>query len=427
MIDGFRAMIAPNGRIYRGWWLVLTSANVQLLGSLLWMQSYGAYLVLLNDEFGWSPIVFSWAFALTRLESGILGPLQGWLVDRYGPRLILSIGMVLFGLGFMLFSQIETVLGFFTALALIAVGSSLGGFATLMVSLVNWFQRYRSTAVAVSQMGYSLGGIGLPVIVWLLEVWGWRTTAFVSGWVVLIVGIPLVQRIHHRPGDVGDVVDGALSSTTDSTAAAASDVSFTARQALATRAFWLISFGHAIALLAVAALLVHLITHLTITLKYSLTEASLVVSLVTGFQIVGQLSGGYLGDRFSKRWLCTACMLLHGAALLVLAQASTTPEVWLFAVLHGLAWGTRGPQMIALRADYFGASAFGTILGFSSLIVMFGTMSGPLIVAYLTEATGTTAAGLQVLAAICLVGAACFAAARKPTLPGEQALLKGSS
>ena len=62
------------------------AAFVMFLGSLFWMQSYGAYAVVFNREFGWSMTLLSGAFALTRVESGLLGPLQGWMVDRYGPR-----------------------------------------------------------------------------------------------------------------------------------------------------------------------------------------------------------------------------------------------------------------------------------------------------------------------------------------------------
>ncbi len=65
------------------------------------MQSYGLYTVVLHEEFSWSMTVLSGAFALTRVESGLLGPLQGWLVDRYGPRIILTVGLVMFGIGFL--------------------------------------------------------------------------------------------------------------------------------------------------------------------------------------------------------------------------------------------------------------------------------------------------------------------------------------
>ena len=90
----------------------------------------------------------------------------------------------MFGIGFMLFSQIQSVLSFYLTFALIAVGSSLGGFATLMVSIVNWFDRHRAKAVALSQTGYSLGGLCVHIVVFALEGFGWRTTALASGVIV---------------------------------------------------------------------------------------------------------------------------------------------------------------------------------------------------------------------------------------------------
>ena len=213
-------MIRPQGRIFYGWWIVLSAGGIQMLSGLLWMQSYGAYVVLLQEDFGWSKALVAGAFALTRIESGILGPLQGWLVDKYGPRLILSIGIVIFGIGFILFSQIESLLAFYLTFALIAVGSSLGGFATVMVSIVNWFNRHRAKAVAFSQIGYSLGGLLVPIVILCLEAFGWRTTAMLSGILVLVVGLPLVQLVRHRPQDYGEVADGTSTpiGSTESTA-----------------------------------------------------------------------------------------------------------------------------------------------------------------------------------------------------------------
>ncbi len=405
--------LRPGGRVFFGWWIVGSSAGIQLLAALLWMQSYGAYVVLLGEEFGWSKTLFAGAFALARFESGLLGPLQGWLVDRFGPRLILSIGIILFGIGFMLFSQIDSVLGFYLTFALIALGSSLGGFATLMVSLVNWFNRHRAKAVALSQFGYSLGGFAVPALVFALELWGWRTTAFASGVLVLLVGLPLVQVVRHRPEEVGEVADG-IPPTVEGANAAAAGPNFTARAALREPSFWLISFGHAAALLTVSAIMMHLIPHLTESLDYTLAQAGAAVALLTAFQVVGLVLGGVLGDRFNKRWLCVLCMIGHTAGLTLLAFADSAAMVFGFALLHGVAWGTRGPLMIALRADYFGPGAFGTILGFSSLIVMLGTISGPIIVAYLADVTGAYQSGLLVVAGLSLLGSLCFVAATPP-------------
>ena len=131
------ALFRPRGKIFYGWWIVAACSGVQWLAAMTWMHSYGAYAVLMQEEFGWSMSVLSLAFALTRLESGLLGPLQGWLVDKFGTRLILTVGTIIFSIGFFVFSQVNSITTYFVAFILIALGSSLGGFATLMVSLVN--------------------------------------------------------------------------------------------------------------------------------------------------------------------------------------------------------------------------------------------------------------------------------------------------
>ena len=117
-----RGLFHPNGSFFYGWWIVAMAAFVMYLGSLFWMQSYGAYTVVLNREFGWSMTLLSGAYALTRIESGLLGPLQGWIVDRYGPRLIVSIGLLMFGLGLLWLTQVETLPVYYLVVFFISAG-----------------------------------------------------------------------------------------------------------------------------------------------------------------------------------------------------------------------------------------------------------------------------------------------------------------
>ncbi|NIP13204.1 MAG: MFS transporter [Pseudomonadales bacterium] len=407
----------PQGRVFYGWWIVLSSSGVQWLAAVLWMQSYGAYMVLLQQDFGWSKAMVAGAFALTRIESGILGPLQGWLVDRFGPRAILTIGTVLFGVGFILFGQVDSLLTFYLTFALIALGASLGGFATLMVAIVNWFNRHRSKAIAVSQLGFSLGGLSVPVIIWALEAFGWRTTAVISGLLVLVIGLPLVQVVRHRPDAHGELADGYAAPQGGPETRFTLHGDFTAREAMRTRSFWLISLGHALALLTVSSMMVHLVPHLTEGMGYSLSAAGMVVAVLTAFQLLGQLSGGYLGDLFNKRAICAVCMFAHAGGLLLVTYADSLLGVLAFTVLHGLAWGTRGPLMVSLRADYFGPTSFGTIMGFSSLIVMLGMSGGPIIAGVMADISGDYRSGFTLLASLSLMGSLCFFAATPPRPP----------
>ena len=419
--------LRPNGRVFHGWWLVLAAAGIQFLSGLLFMHSVGAYVVALQREFGWSSMLVSAAFALTRAESGLLGPLQGYLVDRFGPRLVLRVGLALFAGGFLLFAATDSVLLFYVSWALIAAGSSLGGFATLTVAIVHWFDRHRAKAVAVSQLGFSVGGLCVPVVYLSLELVGWRWTAAISAAAVALVGLPLVQPIHHRPGAKGEVPDGTGAAHPSAQRPRLAQRDLTAGEAVRTPAFWLISGGHALALLTVSATMAHLATHLTRSLALSLFEAGLVVSLMTACQMIGQLLGGWLGDRYDKRMLCVGCMLAHGAGFGCLALgASGDPGAYghagaysyvmvvAFALLHGLGWGVRGPLMVALRADYFGAASFGTIMGYSSLVAAVGMMSGALFAGAMADFTGDFVLAFALLGAASALGAVLFAAAKRP-------------
>lgn len=402
-------------RVFYGWWMVASGFGLELLIGALMFHAYGAYAVLLRDEFGWSRTMLSAAFSMARAESGILGPIQGWLTDRFGPRALIRVGMVVFGIGFLLFSRIDGPVAFFLTFFMMAVGTSLGGYLPISVAIVTWFRRRRSLALSISGMGMALGGLLTPLVVASLSRFGWRWTAFASGILVLALALPLAQLMRHPPERYGLTPDGEPRPPAGAAVRPLDTRSYTAREAMATRAFWYISLGHAAALLVVSAVMVHMVFHVTERLGYSLQQAGAVVALLTVMQLTGQLSGGWLGDRFSKRWICAGCMLGHAAALMILGLATAFWMVLLFAVLHGLSWGMRGPLMAAIRADYFGSGSFGMISGVSSMVIMFGMMLGPLVAGILADRTGSYVPGFSVLAAFAAAGSVAFVRARRPT------------
>lgn len=404
-------------RLFHGWRIVLSGTGLQFLTALLWMQSYGAYVVLLQNEFGWSKALMSGAFAMAQIMTGLLAPFQGWLVDKFGSRALLRIGLTLFGAGLISLSQIDSLFGFYLMFTLLAAGISMGGFSTVMATIVNWFQRHRSKALAVAQAGYSLGGLSVPLTILCLEFFGWRATALGSGVLAIILGLILAQAFRHQPS-ASETTDGLKPANQNDKnkglPSLDSGHDFTTREALRTSAFWFISIGHATALLAISAIAVHLVPHLIESLDYSLSQAGLVIAFMTLCQLIGQLSSGFLGDRFKRKLICVFCMVGHGAALLLLAFASNTLMVLAFALLNGMSWGIRGPLMGAMRADYFGPSSFGKIMGFSSVIIMLGMALGPVIAGWLADLYGSYKPGLSVLAATMLLGGLCFTLIVKP-------------
>lgn len=423
-----------DGRIFYGWKIVAAGSVTQLLVSGLFLQAYGAYVVLLHRDLGWSVTMLSAGYSLARTESAVLGPVQGHMVDRMGPRAVMRIGVMSLGVGFLILSAMRVPWQFFTAMAFLAIGSSFCGFVSVSSAVVNWFRRRRATALGASAIGFALGGLLVPVTAGALSAFGWRAVALGSGVGILLVGPPLVQVIRHRPSELGLHPDGmtpmntrhvdgqpkdsAPEATVEATTPA--EDGFTARQALRTPAFWQLSLGHGLAVVLVSAVMVHLIPHLTTSLGYSLQAAGLVVAALTLSQLLGMVFGGLIGDRFDKRAIAMTAALMHGSAVLVLTVAVTPLLIGCFALLHGLAWGARGPLMQAWRADLFGNASFGTILGYSSLIVMLGSASGPLLAGALFDHLGSYTTALRVLAGFAAASLVMFSLVRSPPMPARQ-------
>jgi MFS family permease len=180
----------------------------------------------------------------------------------------------------------------------------------------------------------------------------------------------------------------------------------------------MISCGHAAALLVVTAVQVHLVLHLTDSLHYSDGAARWILTSMILMQIVGQVFGGVLGDRMSKRLLVIVCMAMHAVGLLLIAWVGTNIlAVAGFGILHGIAWGTRGPLMQAIRADYFGRTHFGAISGWSSIITTFGPILGPVIAGFLYDWTGDYRAGFTVIALMAAAGSIFFVLSTRPAPP----------
>ncbi len=402
-------------KIFYGWRMVAAGGGLQFLQSALLLQAFGAYFAVLAEEFGWSKTALSGAAALQPMEAALLGPVLGWVVDRFGPQGMIRIGIVTFGLGFILLSQIDSLAGFYGAFIVIAFGASLCGFFPINVAIIHWFDKLRARALSALSLGVAFGGIAVPLVAWWMQSFGWRATALASGLLAILIGWPLAQVFRRRPEDYGLTLDGLPPAAAEvGRPAAGVQREYSAREALRTSAFWLLSLGHGFALLIVYAVNVHAITHMKEGLGYSVAQAALVITLMTAAQVGGVLVGWAIGDRFDKRFIAAVCMLMHAAGLLMLTYAAGVLMLVAFALLHGGAWGLRGPFMQAIRADYFGRRSIGMILGLSSAIVVVGQIGGPMLAGALADLTGNYRAGFTVLALLAGLGSLFFLLARRP-------------
>ena len=405
-------------KLFYGWRISFAGAAIQFLHSALLVQAFGAYVAVLSEEKGWSKTALAGGAALQSIEGALLGPALGWMVDRFGPRAMVHVGVVLLALGFFGLGMLQTLGDFYAAVLVIAIGASLSGYFPFSVAVVHWFERRRARALSLMSLGLAAGGVAVPLVGWAMQAYGWRAMAFASGVLILVFGLPLARVVRRNPAEIGETMDGLPPApppepTMGGTMPAPAR-SFTAGEALRTRAFWLLGLGHGLALLVVTAVNVHAISHMKEDLGYSLAQASFVITLMTLSQAGGVLLGAAMGDRWNKRRVAALCMLMHMTGLLMLTWAVHPVMLGAFAVLHGVAWGLRGPFMQALRADYFGLQAIGMILGLSAIIISIGQVAGPLIAGAFADLTGHYRSGFTILALLAGSGSLLFLMARKP-------------
>jgi MFS family permease len=403
---------------FHGWRMVAAGSGLQFLQAGLMQQAFGAYVAVLSAEKGWSKTALSGAAALQSVETAIIGPLLGWLIDRLGAERLIRWGVLAFGVGLVAMGCVDSIATLYAAVVVIALGTSMSGYFPINVAVIHWFERKRARALSAVGLGLALGGLFVPVVAMSIVTFGWRATAIASGVLVIVVGTPLARVFRGTPADLGQTVDGLPEPPPgERVGELGGPAEFTARQALRTRAFWLLSIGHGFALLVVTAVNVHAITHMKESLGYTVAQASLVITLMTLAQIGGVLLGMAIGDRYVKRFVAAGCMLMHAAGLLLLTWATGPAMLVGFAVLHGAAWGLRGPFMQAIRADYFGRRSIGMIMGLSAVIIAVGQVGGPLLAGGLADLTGDYRTGFTVLALLAASGSIAFAVARPPVRP----------
>ena len=252
------------------------------------------WAVALDREFGWNRTQLGLALTFTRVEGGLMGPLEGYLTDKVGTRRMVLIGLLILGGAFIFFGQIQNLWMFYTAYILMALGQGLGSWIPIMTLLTRWFQKGRSMALGWANMSSRGGALLLiPMIGWAIEPdhLGWRLTATILGIVMIGVAIPISLAIRNQPEDYGLLPDGAKPdpepaplANEASNALPIAEEDFTASEALRTPAFWLIAFGHGFTSMVILAIMAHL-GLLMVDKGYELQDAAFVVSVYTAVAV----------------------------------------------------------------------------------------------------------------------------------------------
>jgi len=387
-------------------------------------HAMSVWAVALEREFGWNRTQLGFALTFTRVEGGLMGPIEGYLTDKVGARRMVFIGMIILGGAFIFFAQVQNLWMFYLAYIFMAVGQGLGSWIPLMTMLNRWFHRRRAMALGWSNMGSRLGALVLvPLIAWSIDPdqdrLGWRMTATILGVFMIVVAGPISRLIHNQPQDIGLLPDGDKPATQpaanagESHAASSYEADFTASEALRTPAFWLIAFGHGFTSMVILAIMAHL-GLLMVDKGYQVQDAAFVVSVYTAVAMGFQLVGGYVGGKVPIRLALAFFTSLQAMGVVVLVFADSLPSIYAFAVLFGAGFGGRNPLTVAIRGEYFGSASFGKILGFSTVPMNLLLLIAAPLVGWMRDIQGDYTDAFLVMVVTNLAGAACFLLAKRP-------------
>ncbi len=424
----------PN--IFFGWWTVLAGG---ILG--LWISGYQVYGISalfkpIAEELGFSRTVASVPGGIARLEGGFEGPVAGWATDRFGARYVVLLGVFICGLSLVLMYFIDSLWAFYIVWGLLlGTGHNIGTSVPIDTAISNWFVKKRGMALGTKMVFVGLSGVlVLPLIAFLINQQGWRTTCVVGGLVCWFVGLPLAWFFikSRRPEYYGLLPDGATieKGVTDTTevidggvkyAAEVQEVEFTLRQAMRTRAYWLLISAHVVHGLVSSAINVHLIPYLT-DIGIDPLKAAGMMAIMVFSSLPLRFVGGFICDRVTRnqiRFVIAGGYFIQalGYVIFLLSPMSTfTIYVWL--ILYGIGLGT-SHSFNVMVGRYYGRKAYGSIQG-SKMALMAGPgMAAPIYAGWVYDTTGSYIDSFITFAAALAISTVIMATAAPPKPPAQ--------
>ena len=364
--------------------------------------SFGVFFKPLSTEFGWSRAVTSGAFSAKMLMGGIFSIVMGRLNDRLGPRLVLTIGGLLIGLGYLLMSQISTLWQLYLFYGiLVGIGMSTG-YVPLISTVARWFAKRRGMMTGIVVSGVGAGTLVMPPIAnWLILEYGWRTSYIILGTVSLALIILAAQFLRRDPSQMGLVPYGESEVSKDGLGLTTSGLSL--KEAFLTRQFWMFMAIMACFAYCIQAVMVHIALQAT-ELGASPTMAASVLAIIGGGSIIGRIVLGGTGDRIGNRLTAIFCFILYSAALVWITATTGVWTLYIFAIIFSLGYGGFVALQSPMVAELFGLGSHGVIMGCVAFGSTIGGAIGPVLSGYIFDVTSSYNQAFLLCAILAVIG-----------------------
>jgi MFS family permease len=360
-------------QIYYGWWIVLAGFIVAFYVAGTIFYGFTAFIEPLANEFGWSYTQISLAASLRGLEMGLLAPFVGILVDRFGSRMLIFSGILVLGLGTILLGFTQSLAMFYAAMILIAFGAGGCTSVVTLTAVANWFDRNVGKAMGVTVSGFGASGLIIPVIVWMISAFGWRSTLIILGIGMWIIGIPAALVMRNKSDDDDNTPQGSNYDKHEHISDIQTRASrFRYREVFKRKSFMFVNLSEMIRLMVLMAVVTHIMPYLS-TLDISRMSSGLMAAGIPLLSVTGRFGFGWLGDLFEKKYIMAISYSLMGIGMLALCYAKLTGMIYIFLFFFSNGFGGNAVLRGAFLRDYYGRDNFGKLMG---IMLGFGACGG---------------------------------------------------
>ncbi len=384
--------LVPRTPFFYGWVILCAAGSAQVVRNATASLTIAVFIFPLSEELGWSRTLIAGAASFGGLAASGVSPVVGWLVDRYGARLVLTASILILGVSTISLAWATVPVAFYAAYGVgrvifsspISIGSS--------VVVSRWFVRMRGRASGILFGSHSIGLVAFPLIASvIIGASGWREAWIVLG--ILVLGIALLPTallIVQKPEDVGLAPDGdnpveASGEAERSPAAfgpapapADDEPVWTLREAVQTPALWMFATATGMVFLVQAGVNTHLAAYLR-DQGLNAASAGVGISLNAAFLGTGSLFWGWMTERFPPRCVLAGVALFVGGSSALFIIAGSTAEILAYSALFGFGVGGLLSVPPVGYADYYGRRSLGTIRGVTEPLTSFGQAIGAVL------------------------------------------------
>jgi MFS family permease len=345
--------------------------------------SFGIFFIPILTEFGWTRAMTSGAFSMSWIVQALSSIFMGNLNDKVGPRIVVSLCGLLFGLGYLLMSQVNNVWEMYLFYGLlIGIGSS-GTQVSLVSTTIKWFMKRKNLAISIVTVSGEIGTLVMPLVaVRLIDAYDWRMSYVIIGSFILVLVVIISQFLKRSPVQTKNVSFGE-----DSPSRRLKMEELCLKEAIHTKQFWIaLALQFLTGFLAIT-IMIHIVPH-AIDVGISAISAANILGIMGGLGIIGRLATGFAGDRLGIKWAYIICFLVAAVSYFGISSVKEIEIFYLFAIMIGMARHS-GLLAAPLVSELFGLKAHGLIYGVMVSGISIGAAAGTYLVGYIFDMSST--------------------------------------